>query len=283
MDGWTYEDMTIAAQAAMHINWPRAGGGRRQRMLNPDQAADSAKQIQDRIRQLRELFDHARAYQKQRTVADAQQPFDLRLEGMLAVIDGTIPIVVRADKLGDIQASVAFAVEQNVRIIILGGYDAPLCADLLKKHNVPVIVSAVYRLPQRPSDPYDHAYTLPKRLLDAGIQFCISDTDRSESWNTRNLPFDAGTAVAFGLPEDEALKAVTLYPAQIMNVADRVGSLEAGKDATLIVTDGSPLDTRTQILGAYIQGRPVDLSNKQTRLYEKYSQKYLQLKNQSPK
>ena len=170
----------------------------------------------------------------------------------------------------------SFAAEQKVRIIILGGYDAPLCADLLRKHDVPVIVSAVYRNPMRRGDPDDYAYSLPSRLLEAGIRFCISCTDRSENWNTRTLPLHAGAAIAFGLPADEALKAVTLYPAQIMNVADRVGSIEAGKDATIIVTDGDPLDTRTHVTAAYIQGRPIDLSSKHTRLYEKYKQKYEQ-------
>ena len=275
LDGWTYEDMTLLARAGLHINWPSQDRGRRRRgPPRPDEETGPSPTAQ--IEELREWFAQARRYAQLRQAPEAQQPFDLRLEALARAAHGELPLIVRADQLVDIQAAVAFGVEQKTRTIILGGYDAPLCADLLKKHNVPVIVSAVYRQPLRRGDPYDHAYTLPRRLLDAGIKFCISTTDRSETWNTRTLPLHAGTAVGFGLPSAEALKAITLYPAEILGVADRVGSLEVGKDATLIVTNGDPLETRTEVLAAYIQGRPVDLSNKQLRLYQKYEQKYQQ-------
>jgi imidazolonepropionase-like amidohydrolase len=131
-------------------------------------------------------------------------------------------------------------------------------------------------MPRRKSDLDDHAYTLPARLHELGVRFCISSTDRSETWNTRALPQHAGTAIAFGLPGEVALKSVTLYPAQILNLDDRIGSIEVGKDASFIITDGDILDTRTQVEAAYIQGRPVELSSRHTRLYEKYQQKYLQ-------
>ena len=251
---------------------------RRRPNPNEDQANPD-----DRIRELRELFDQARNYRKLRELPIAYQAVDLRLEGLGEVVTEKVPLMVRADQLADIQSAVAFAVEQNVRLIIVGGYDAPLCAELLKKHDVPVIVSAVYRLPLRKSDPDDHAYTLPARLQAAGVRFCISSADRSETWNSRNLPFHAGTAVAFGLPADEALKAITLYPARILNVAVRVGSLEVGKDATVFVCTGDPLDTRSAISAAFIQGRPIDLSSRQTRLYEKYKLKYEQQKQALPK
>ncbi|MEQ1903968.1 MAG: amidohydrolase family protein [Pirellulaceae bacterium] len=279
LDGWTYEDMTVLPNAALHLNWPSSfRPARRRPVPNEDQASPD-----DRIRELRELFEQARNYRQLREQPSSGQSLDLRLEGLGDVVTGKIPLMVRADQLADIQAAVAFAVEQKTKLIILGGYDAPMCADLLKKHDVPVIVSAVYRLPLRKSDPDDHAYTLPARLQAAGIRFCISSADRSETWNSRNLPFHAGTAVAFGLSADEALKAVTLYPARILNVADRVGSLEVGKDATVFVSSGDPLDTRSSITAAFIQGRAVDLSNRQTRLYEKYKLKYEQQKPASPK
>ena len=143
--------------------------------------------------------------------------------------------------------------------MIFGGYDAELCAPLLREHDVPVIIPAVYRLPARRSDPYDAAYTLPARLRKAGIRFCIAGVDRFSASNLRNLPYHAATAVAYGLPHDEAMKAMTLYPAQILGVDDRVGSLAPGKDATLILTDGDPLETTTQVHAAFIQGRRVDL------------------------
>lgn len=277
LDGWTYEDMSLLPVSAMHMTWPGgSGGGRRGGRREP--GVEEGPKPEDRLREISQFFADARAYREQRKNPEAQQAFDLRLESMYDLLDRKIPMVVTANRLADIQAAVAFAVDQNIRLIILGGYDAPLCADLLKKHDVPVIVSAVYRLPQRASDPYDHPYTLPKRLHEAGVRFCISCTDRSESWNVRNLPFEAGTAVAYGLPVDEALKAITLYPAQFFSVADRVGSLEVGKDATLFVSSASPLDIRSKVEKAYIQGRELDLSNKQTRLYEKYTEKYRQLK-----
>lgn len=277
LDGWTYEDLAILPVSGMHLTWPGAGGGRRGGG-RPGASPETGPKPDERLRELAQFFADARAYREQRKNPQARQGFDLRLEAMAELLDRKIPLVVRANRLADIQSAVGFAVEQNVRLVILGGYDAPECAELLKKHDVPVIVSAVYRLPQRPSDPYDHAYTLPQRLHQAGIRFCISCTDRSETWNTRNLPFEAGTAVAYGLPSEEALRAITLYPAQIFAVDDRVGSLEVGKDATLFVSSGSPLDIRTRIEQAFIQGRELDLSSKQTRLYQKYSEKYRQLK-----
>lgn len=277
LDGWTYEDMAILPVSGMHMTWPGGGGGRRG---GPRRGAgtEEGPKPDERLRELNQFFADARAYREQRANPVARQAFDLRLESMADLLDRKIPLVVQANRLADIQGAVAFAVEQNLRLVILGGYDAPHCADLLRKHDVPVIVSAVYRLPQRASDPYDHAYTLPQRLHEAGVKFCISCTDRSETWNTRNLPFEAGTAVAYGLPAEEALKAITLYPAQIFAVDNRVGSLEVGKDATLFVSSASPLDARSRIEQAFIQGREIDLSNKQTRLYEKYSEKYRQLK-----
>jgi imidazolonepropionase-like amidohydrolase len=232
------------------------------------------------MRDIYQIFADARAYVQARQQTDSDQSFDARLEAMRPVVEGKIPIIVQADDLAQIESAVGFAAGQGIKIIILGGYDAPLCAELLIKHNVPVIVASTHRMPRRAHEPYDHAYTLPKRLLDAKVSFCISGTGRSETWNARNLPYHAGTAVGYGLPNDEALKAITLYPAQILGVSDRVGSLEAGKDATLIVTTGDPLETTSAVEMAFIQGRAVDLSNKQTKLYEKYREKYQRLKAQ---
>ena len=186
--------------------------------------------------------------------------------------------MVSADSLDQIQSAVAFCVKEKAKMILLGGYDAPLCADLLKKHNIPVILSAVYRMPRRRNDAYDAAYTLPARLEKLGVKYCISGTDKSETWNARILPDHAATAVAYGLSLEEALKAITLYPAQILGVADRVGSLEKGKDATLFVSNKSPLEITNQVEMAFVQGRTVELSDRQKRLYKKYQQKYGQQK-----
>ncbi len=277
LDGWTYEDLALQAETALQIDWPSLTEPTRG---DAEARKKAREQQQQALRDVEKLFVDAEAYVQARKANSSDQAFDIRLEAMTPVIEGKLPLMVRANELAQIESAVGFAVAQNVRIILLGGYDAPLCADLLRKHKVPVIVSSVYRLPQRAYEPYDHAYTLPKRLYDAKILFCISGSDRSETWNARLLPYHAAVAAAFGLPRDEALKAVTLYPAEILGVADRVGSLEQGKDATLIVSSGDPLETTTQVEMAFIQGRDVDLSNKQTRLYEKYKEKYRRLKEQ---
>jgi imidazolonepropionase-like amidohydrolase len=164
-----------------------------------------------------------------------------------------------------------------VKLIIFGGYDAERCAALLKEHQVPVIIAGVYRLPRRRGDDYDAPYTLAERLRKAGVRFCISGSGGMfRAANVRNLPYHAATAAAYGLPRDEALRAITLSPAEILGVADRVGSLEVGKDATLIVTDGDPLETATHVEAAFIQGRLVDLSDRHKNLWKKYRQKYPQ-------
>ena len=276
LDGWTFEDLTLSPQAGLHINWPRqspvlhveAGG-------HAGHDHDSAD-AEDQVDRLRELFDDARAYQQAGLSQIDGRATDLRLESLGPVLDRDLPLIVAADGIAEIQSAVSFAVEQDLRLVILGGYDAAECASLLKKYHVPVIISAVHRLPRSRHDAYDDAYTLPERLRQLGVEYCISGSDRSETWNARNLAYHAGTAVAYGLSEAEAIRAITLYPARIFGVENRVGSLEVGKDATLIVTDGNPLETTTQVERAYVQGRSVALTSRHTRLYEKYQQKYRQ-------
>ncbi len=275
LDGWTYEDMSVKDEASLQVNWPSQYLSARRRARMSEEEIKKAEQEQaELLHKIRDLFDQARQYRDAVQAKDPAQNYDARLEAMIDVVDGKLPLMVTADRAADIQSAVAFAAEQDLKIIILGGYDADKCAELLKQHNVPVILSAVYRLPQRRDDQYDAAYTLPERLRKAGVKFCISGTDRSETWNTRILPYHAATAVGFGLPADEAIKAITLYPAQILGVADRIGSLEVGKDASLIITDGNPLETTTNVEAAFIEGRKVDLTNRHLRLYQKYEQKY---------
>ncbi|MCA9267168.1 MAG: amidohydrolase family protein [Planctomycetales bacterium] len=271
LDGWTWEEMTLRGAVALHVNWPN---------MSPRSAwwedKSNKEQVEQRDNQLAELeqaLDDARSYQRARD-AGGDQPFDSRWEAMRPVLTGELPLMVSADDLSQIQSAVAFAVRRQMKLIIYGGYDAPLCADLLKKHDVPVIVASVYRTPHRRSDPYDAPYTLPARLDKLGVKYCIAGGARFGASNVRNLPYHAATAVAFGLDRDEALRAITLYPAEILGVADRVGSLEVGKDATLFIADGDPLQTPTQVEAAFIQGRKVDLQDKHKRLWEKYQQRY---------
>jgi len=279
LDGWTYEALALKKQATMQVSWPSL---RRSRFARGGQGdGERTKRYEEQVNQLRELFKETRAYKAGKEANGNLQPLNLRLEAMIPVVDGELPMMVRADALNQIQSAVAFSAEQNAKLIILGGYDAALCADLLKKHDVPVIVSAVQRRPLRRSDAYDAPYTLPKRLSEAGVQFCISASDRSSTWNTRILPFQAAMAAGYGLDRDEALKAVTLYPAQIMGLGDQVGSLDVGKHATLFVCDGDPLEIENQVTHAWVQGRAVDLSDKHKRLYDKYQRKYRELKGKT--
>jgi len=156
----------------------------------------------------------------------------------------------------------------KLKPIILGGDDAWKVVSLLKEKNVPVIITGILNLPLREDDPYDALYENAARLQQAGVRFCISTGNNGSG--VRNLPFYAGMAAAFGLPKEEALKAVTLYPAQIMNVADRLGSIEVGKIANLVVTDGDLLETRTHIRRLFIDGRDVPLTSRHTELYDAF-------------
>ena len=281
MDGWTWEEMTLHADVAMHVRWPqmppvvefgetpsrRRGRGRQGGA--PSEDRDRA----DPLQPLKDALEAARAYQTAMQ-SDADTPRDIRWEAMLPVLRGEMPWMVAADDSAQIQSALAFTQREGLKLIIYGGYDAPHCATLLKESHVPVIVGGVYRLPMRRDADYDEAYTVARRLHEAGVTFCVSGAGAMGASNARNLPYHAATAAAYGLPRDIALKSITLYPAQILGVADRVGSLEPGKHATLIVTDGDPLEIETHVEAAYIQGRKVDLSNRQKRLYEKYQQKY---------
>ena len=273
LDGWTYEDLTLKAESALHVSWPRLAPSSSRRSRRSDSDEDSGVK---QLAELKEYFDNARTYHKARTTDPIKQPFDIRLDAMGSVLNGETPIMVSADSIHEIQSAIAFSLEQKVKLIILGGYDAPACADLLNKHQIPVIVSAVYRNPRRADDRYDDAYSLPKRLSERGIKYCISGTDRSETWNARILPDHAATAIAYGLSEDEALKSITLYPAQILGLDKQVGSLEKGKDATLFVADGDIFEITTRVTNAFVQGRNVDLSDRHKRLYKKYKQRYQQ-------
>jgi len=264
LDGWTFEDMTLAPGVAMHLNWPRV-------------SSDNGRPNASSMKQLRTLFDDARAYRQARGAENSRHPVDVRLQAMLPVLARKQPLIVRADELSAIQGAVAFAQEQDVRVIIYGGYDAPQCAELLRKNQVPVLLGGVYRLPRRRSEPYDTPFTIANRLHQAGVQFCITGSGRFGGSDVRNLPYHAAMAAAFGLPKDVALKSITSYPAEILGVDERVGTLAVGKDATLFIADGDPLETATQIEAAYIQGRHVDLNSRHTRLWKKYQTKYQRL------
>ncbi|MBC8105385.1 MAG: amidohydrolase family protein [Anaerolineae bacterium] len=272
LDGWTWEDMTLKSPVGMHVQWPRMAPARAWWMRDTERQQNQRRD--EALKQISQTTADARAYQTAKQ-SNPQLDFDARWEAMIPLLEGKIPLIVEANDQLQIQSAVAFAAKEKLKLIIVGGYDAVLCADLLKKYDVPVIIDGVQRMPTRRGDDYDAAFTLPARLKEAGIRFCIS-ADRRASM-VRNLPYHAATAAAFGLSPDDAMKSITLWPAQILGVADRVGTIEPNKDATLIVCSGDILETPTQVERAFIQGREVDLSNKQTKLWEKYREKYKRL------
>jgi imidazolonepropionase-like amidohydrolase len=272
MDGWTWEEMRFHAPAGLLINWPAMYVGK----STPQQEEEQKKNRDDALREIKDAFHDARAYTKAKNAEqDKGIPYhdrDVRWEAMIPVLEGKVPVIVRANDVQQIQAAVAWAADEKFRLIILGGADAGRVTDLLKKYDVAVIVGGTFNLPSHRFDRYDGPYALSAVLYRAGIRFAIATGD--EAANERNLPYHAACAAAYGLPKDEALKAITLYPAQIFDVASRIGSLEIGKDATIILTTGDPLDIRSSVSMEFIQGRRIDLSNKQTRLFEKYKEKY---------
>ena len=256
----------------MHIDWPSAVAVLASRSASS--ASDPANGGDPQLLSLQQAFDDADAYRRAREAPGGRQALDVRWEAMLPVLAGQMPIVVAADEVQQIEAAAGFAAQHKLKLIIYGGYDAPQCAELLKQLDVAVIVGGIHRLPLHRSDDYDAPFTLPERLHRAGVKFCISAGSGSSSWRVGNLPYQAATAAAYGLPRDEALKAITLYPAEILAIADRVGALEPGKDATLLIATGDPLEASTIVEAAYIQGRQVDLSDRHKRLWHKYQVKY---------
>ncbi len=278
LDGWTWEDMTFKAPVGLTLNWPSMSINRAwwERRSEEDQKKERDKSLD----LIKNTFRDARAYwQAKNAEANKTIPFhktDLRWEAMKPFLDGTAPVIVNAGDMLQIEAAVAWAQQEGVKIIIYGGYDSWRVADLLKAKNIPVITGSILSLPWRRSEGYDEPMTLPKKLFEAGVKFCISGDGGSA--NGRNLPYHAAMASSYGLPKDEALKAVTLYPAQILGVADRVGSLEVGKDATLIVTNGDPLEITTNVQMEFIEGKNIPLTSRHTRLYDKYKEKYERMK-----
>ncbi|MGB9606722.1 MAG: amidohydrolase family protein, partial [Bryobacteraceae bacterium] len=219
---------------------------------------------------LREFFEQARRYQKAKQAGSPGFVTDDRMEAMLPVLEGKLPVVVHAVRERAIREAIAFAESQKIRLVLARPREAWKVADLIKQKNIPVILGPTLELPLDEDDPYDKAYTLPAELHRAGVKFAFGSFSTSFA---RNLPYQAAMAVAFGLPYQEALKALTLYPAEIWGLVDKLGSIEKGKWADLIVTDGDPLETRTQIKRVFIQGREVDLSNRHLRLYQQYSRR----------
>ena len=275
LDGTTPQEMAITSSAGLVINFPRAPTANADSFFNQQSTnLSEAMTTRDRqVEQLRTTLRDAEAYGKAQDASarDERLPRlerNVILASLVPFVRGERPVIFRADRESEIRAALRFAGEMRLRPIILGGNDAWKVTTLLKERNVPVILTGVLDLPVLEDDFYDALYANAARLQEAGVRFCISTGDTGA--HVRDLPFQAGMAASFGLPRAEAVKAVTLYPAQIMNVADRLGSIEPGKMANLVVTDGDLLEARTHVRYLFIGGRPVPLTSRHTELYEQF-------------
>jgi len=275
LDGATPREMAVVASAALVINFPRATTTTFDALFNPQAVnLNEAMAARDRqLEQLRNLLRDAEAYggAQDAYARDQKLPRPAQsvvLASLVPFVRGERPVIMGANRESEIRAAIRFADEMHLRPIILGGNEAGQAAALLKERNVPVILTGVLDLPSREDDYYDSLYETAARLQRAGVRFCISTGNTGS--NVRDLPYHAGMAAAFGLPRAEALKAVTLYPAQIMNVADRLGSIEPGKTANLVITDGDLLEARTRVRYLFINGRQLPLNSRHTELYEQF-------------
>ena len=274
--GTAPKEMAVVPQIALVINYPRIGGGGGGFGGFQQQTANLAETLaanERQVDQIRKMLRDAEAYGRSQDAyaKDKSLPRPDRsvvLEPLVPYVRGEQPVIFRADREAEIRGVLRFADEMKLKPIILGGNDAWKVVNLLKEKNVPVILTGIFSLPQREDDAYDSLYENAAKLQQAGVRFCISTGDAGAE--VRNLAQYAGMAAAFGLSKADAVKAVTLYPAQILNVADRLGSIEVGKMANLVVTDGDLLEIRTRIRYLLIDGRSVVLSSRHTELNDAF-------------
>jgi imidazolonepropionase-like amidohydrolase len=266
--GWTPQEMTLKAPLAMHIHFPRLRTNAFDEQPQDEEATkEAAKNYTKQIDKLRDVLKDAQAYSKASAARVKRVDRDLILEALVPVVEGREPVVMHANLERDIRAALKFADEFKLKVILADAEDVARVIPELKSRNIPVILGPILSLPPREDDPYDLIYSNAKTLYDAGITFAIQSQD---AHNARNLPYNAAACAAFGLPKDVALRSVTLAPAQIFGVADKVGSIETGKLANIIVTDGDPLEIVTHVKHLYIGGEEITLDTNQTLLYEKF-------------
>ena len=264
LDGFTVEHLVIGTETAMHLYWPSMETDDGEGRPNP-----SRKESRDRSLQLlSDLLARSRAWAALPKPSDPTIAApDLKLEAMRQFVSGERPFFVHADAAADIRAAVEWAAAEKLRIAIVGGRESPRVAALLREQAVPVVYGPLYQLPAGRARPLDEIYSGPARLHEAGVRFSVVTP---ENMTTRNLGAEAGTATAFGLPREIALRSITLSAAEILGIEDRYGSLRAGKSATLVVADGDILEASTRVEMMWVDGRAVDLENRQTALYRKY-------------
>ena len=269
--GWTMDEMQIKRSAAMVLNWPTiatrtfdfATFSRRQRPY-----AEAKQEYERQVNQLTDVLESARHYaQAMGHGGPSDFERDVKLEALVPVVRGQLPVLVFADRARDIRSAVEYCDKQKLRMILAGGIEAFKVKDLLRSKDVPVILRPVLTEPDEEDDAYDRLLSQPAELTAAGVKIAFASFDNSFA---RRLGQNAANAIAHGLSPEEGLKAVTLYPAQILGLSDQLGTLQVGKVANIIVTDGDPLELTTDLKYLFIRGQLTSTDNRHKRLYEKY-------------
>jgi len=268
LDAWNWEDAVLKNDEGIHLNWPSKLRYPRW-WLGETEWRDN-EEYDSQYEEVETFFTDAVSYNE---MSDPETP-NLKLEAMKGLFDGTKSLYIHTDRAKEILQSIQFALEMGVKkVVLVGGDEAYYVKDFLKENDIPVVLEETLRLPSRTADPVDLPYRLPYLLHEAGIKVAIGQW--GEVMQVRNLPFSAGTAAAYGLGKEEALKMVTLNPAEIMGVDDKIGSLEKGKVASLVVSKGDILDmSGNQPEYVFVEGRRVTLKAHQQRLYQKFKEKY---------
>ena len=269
LDGWTIEEMLIDPGVYMVATWPSLqtrGFDFATRQVFNRSFREAKKQYDEQIAAFEQLLQDARRYDEAAAAGELLHR-DQKLEALARVTRGEQPLLINVSTPRSIRDAIAFGERNGVRVILAGAADAWKVAGLIAEKGVPVILGPTQALPSSDNDPYDARYTQPAKLHEAGVRFAISTFNASSA---RTLPYEAGQAVAFGLPHDEGVKAITRYPAEILGVGDRLGTIEEGKIANLIAVTGDPLEITSETVHLVIAGRLVNTDNKHRRLYEKY-------------
>ncbi len=269
LDGWTWEDLALSPSAGMLVRFPTIQtvtfGFPAGRTEIP--YAEAKRRYEVEMRKIDEFFERSRRYQQAKKAATESFLPDMQFEAMLPLLEGKLPLLIAAQRERGIRDAVDFAEKHKVKLVLFDVRKPGTQLARLAQKKIPVIVGQPTDLPLDEDDAYDAAYSLPGELHKAGVKFAFATYDNQFA---RNLPFEAGYAVAYGLPMDAAWRALTIDAAEIFGVGAITGSLEPGKSADLFLTDGDPLEVRTQVKMMFIQGRNVSLENRQTRLYQKY-------------
>ena len=276
LDGWTWEDATLKHPVGLHLFWPSMGVPKNNKKDHKDKPKGDRRLKS--IQKIDDILNDSRAYSKLKLNNSSSFKHNLKMEGMLPVIQKDIPIFIHANEVRQIEAAIYWSIRQGIEMVLVGGKDSWRVIQLLKDNNIPVIYTQTHSNPRRRFENFNQAFTTPVQLFNAGVKFCISNSESSfQTPHIRNLPYHAAKAGSYGLPWDEAIRSITLSTAEILGVDDRLGSIEVGKDATLFISDGDILDVRTQVELAFISGKKIDMSDRHKMLFDKYKQKYNQL------